>query len=75
MALRLGSVCALALVFAAGPAFAAEQFETRLCLSPLTDGTRINIGGEGRAWAELDGNKLTVSADFHRFAGNATTGS
>jgi hypothetical protein len=34
MALRLGSVCALALVFAAGAALAAEQFETRLSSSP-----------------------------------------
>jgi hypothetical protein len=73
MALRLASVCALALAFAAGPAFAAEQFEARLSPSPLTDGTRINITGEGRAQAELDGNKLTLSADFQGLAGNATT--
>jgi hypothetical protein len=71
--LRLGLVCALALEIAAGPALGAEQFETRLSPSPLTDGMRINIVGEGRARAELDGNKLTVSADFHGLASNATT--
>jgi hypothetical protein len=63
----------LALVVGAGPALAAEQFETRLSPSPLTDGTRINMTGEGRARAELDGSKLTISADFHGLAGNATT--
>lgn len=84
MALRLGVVCAVALVLAAGPAVAGasaeagatnkeEQFETRLSPSPLTDGTRVNITGEGRARAELDGNKLTVSADFHGLSSPATT--
>ena len=73
MALRLGVVCAVALVLVAGPAVAAEQFETRLSPSPLTDGTRVNITGEGRARAELDGNKLTVSADFHGLSSPATT--
>jgi hypothetical protein len=73
MALRLGGICLLALAWAVGPAMAAEQFETRLSPSPLTDGTRINISGEGRAKAELDGNKLTLSADFHGLASNATT--
>jgi hypothetical protein len=34
MALQVGSARALALVFAAGPAFAAEQSETRLSPSP-----------------------------------------
>ena len=70
--MRLSSACALTLVFSAGPAFAAEQFETRLSPSPLTDGTRVNIMGEGRARAELDGNKLTVNAEFHGLASNAT---
>lgn len=70
--MRLGLVCALALEFAAGPALAAEQFETRLSPSPLTDGTRVNIMGEGWARAKLDGNKLTVSADFRGLASNAT---
>ena len=73
MALRLVGVRAVALVLAAGPAIAAEQFETRLSPSPLTDGTRVNITGEGRARAELDGNKLTVSADFHGLSSPATT--
>ena len=71
--MRLGGVCAVALLFAAGPALAAEQFETRLSPSPLTDGTRVNISGEGRARAELDGNKLTITADFRGLASNATT--
>ncbi len=73
MALRLGGVCLLALALAIGPAVAAEQFETRLSPSPLTDGTRVNMTGEGRAHAELDGNKLTISADFHGLSSNATT--
>ena len=83
MALRFGGICLLALTWAAGPAISGasaeagatgkkEQFETRLSPSPLTDGTRINISGEGRAKAELDGNKLTISADFQGLASNAT---
>jgi hypothetical protein len=67
----------LALVWTAPPAIAAEtgheMFETRLSSSPLTDGTRVNIAGEGHASAQLDGNKLTVSGDFHDLASNATT--
>jgi hypothetical protein len=73
MALRLGGVCALVLVWTVAPALAAEQFETRLSPSPLTDGTRVNISGEGRARAELDGNKLTISADFQGLGSAATT--
>jgi len=84
MDLRLGVTCVLALAWAAGPAFAGasaaagatneeEQFETRLSPSPLTDGTRVNITGEGRAHAELSGNTLTVSADFHGLTNGATT--
>ena len=42
-------VCFLALGLCAVPAFAAGMFETRLAPSPLTDGTRVNITGEGRA--------------------------
>jgi hypothetical protein len=72
MNLRLGGVCILVLVCAAVPAV-ADNFETRLSPSPLTDGTRINVTGEGMAKAGLDGNKLTVSGDFHGLAGNATT--
>lgn len=56
MALRLGCVCMLALVWTAPPAIAVEAnlatFETRLSPSPLTDGTRINIAGEGHANAQ-----------------------
>lgn len=72
MSLRLTGICGLLLLVAA-PAGAAEQFETRLSPSPLTDGTRVNITGEGRAHAALDGNKLTVSADFHGLTTSATT--
>jgi hypothetical protein len=53
-------MCGLALLWAA-PALAAEQFETRLSPSPLTDGTRVNMTGEGRAKASLDGNTLTIT--------------
>jgi hypothetical protein len=85
MMFRLGLTCVLALAWAAGPAFAQgasagagatpqkEQFETRLAASPLTDGTRVNITGEGRAHAELNGNTLTLTADFHGLTSNATT--
>lgn len=72
MALRLGGICVLAVTWAAGPALGADRFETRLSPSPLTDGTRVNITGEGRAQAELDGKKLTISADFHGLSSNAT---
>ena len=84
MSFRLTGICGLALLWAA-PALAAgasagagatnkqDQFETRLSPSPLTDGTRVNMTGEGRARATLDGNKLTVSADFRGLTTNATT--
>jgi hypothetical protein len=72
MALRRGGVWVWALVLAATPAL-ADQFETRLSPSPLTDGTRVNTTGEGRVHAELNGNSLTVSGDFHGLASNATT--
>jgi len=65
-------VCVVTLVLAAVPAI-AEDFETRLAPSPLTDGTKINITGEGEARASLDGNKLTISGDFHGLSSNATT--
>jgi hypothetical protein len=64
---------ALGLAQMAVPALAADSFETRLSPSPLTDGTRINVTGEGEARASLDGNTLTVSGAFRGLAGNATT--
>jgi hypothetical protein len=64
-------ICGLALLWVV-PALAAEQFETRLAPSPMTDGQHSANPGEGRARATLDGNKLTVSADFHGLSSNAT---
>jgi hypothetical protein len=64
-------ILGLALLWAA-PVFAAEQFETRLARSPMTDGGHAANPGEGRAKAVLDGNKLTVTADFRGLASNAT---
>jgi CHRD domain len=61
----------LVVVLMAAPAF-GEGFETRLSPSPLTDGTRVNITGEGRVSASLDGNSLTVKGDFHDLTSNAT---
>ena len=58
--------------FLAAPA-AAENFETRLSPSPLTDGTRVNITGEGTALVQWDGNILSVSGNFAGLATNATT--
>ena len=72
MSLRLGGICVLALGLSAGVA-GAENFETSLSPSPLTDGTRINITGEGRALVQWDGNILSVSGDFQGLATNATT--
>jgi hypothetical protein len=72
MILRLGGICVLALSLTAGGA-GAENFETRLSPSPLTDGTRINITGEGKALVQWDGNILSVSGDFQGLATNATT--
>jgi len=51
----------------------AESFETRLSPSPLTDGTRINITGEGRALVQWDGNILSVSGNFTGLATGVTT--
>jgi hypothetical protein len=61
----------LALLLCATPV-AAEDFETRLAPSPVTEGTRGNVMGEGTATAILDGNKLTVRGKFAGLAGNAT---
>jgi len=74
MALRSGGIGVLALLFLglAGPAW-PESFETRLSPSPLTEGTRVNITGEGRALVEWDGNILSVSGNFQGLATNATT--
>jgi hypothetical protein len=58
------------------PAFSpawAESFDTRLSPSPLTDGTRVNITGEGQALVEWDGNILSVSGNFTGLASTATT--
>lgn len=71
MSLRLLGLCSLALLISA-PAFAAEQFETRLAPSPMTDGQHAANPGEGRARATLDGNRLTVSADFQGLSSSAT---
>src|ERR1700760_1387920 len=51
----------------------AENFETRLSPSPLTEGTRINITGQGSALVEWDGNILSVSGNFAGLATGATT--
>jgi len=77
MILRHLGICIAALL-AVSPVPAAsaagkDSFETRLAPSPLTDGTRINITGEGMATASLDGNKLTIGGDFHGLASGATT--
>jgi hypothetical protein len=72
MGLRLCGVAIVALSLAAGQA-AAESFETRLSPSPLTDGTRVNITGEGRALVQWDGNILSVSGNFEGLASNATS--
>jgi hypothetical protein len=62
----------VALIFGATPAL-AESFETRLAPAPLTDGTRADVMGEGTAFAELDGNRLTVKGDFQGLTSAATT--
>ena len=51
----------------------AENFESRLSPSPLTDGTRLNITGQGSALLEWDGNILSVSGNFAGLATAATT--
>lgn len=61
----------LALVLCATPAM-AEEFETRLAPSPVTEGTRSNVSGEGAATATLDGNRLSVRGTFGGLSGNAT---
>src|SRR5205814_116116 len=62
----------LAAVSVFSPAW-AESFDTRLSPSPLTDGTRVNITGEGQAVVQWDGNILSVSGNFAGLASNATT--
>jgi hypothetical protein len=77
MALRFGGIGVLAFLVLAGPLLTqeawSESFETRLSPSPLTDGTRINIIGEGRALVQWDGNILSVSGNFTGLATGVTT--
>jgi len=68
----IGIVALLAIAPVSAPVW-AEDFETRLSPSPLTDGTRVNIAGEGRAKASLEGKTLTISGDFHGLLSAATT--
>ena len=56
-------ICVLALV-ASAPTLAAEQLETDLPLSPLTDDKRVNIAGEDKTKASLGCNKLSVMSTF-----------
>jgi hypothetical protein len=62
MSLHFLGICGLALPWAA-PALAAEQFEPRLFLSPMTGSTHVNMTREGRTKANLGGNTLTTT-DF-----------
>ena len=65
--MRRVGLCLLALLAAASafsPAW-AESFDTRLSPSPLTDGTRINITGQGQALVEWDGNILQSGGQAH----------
>ena len=71
MVLRYAGLCIVALL-ALGPA-RAETFEARLSPSPLTEGTRINITGQGNALVQWDGNILSVSGNFTGLATSATT--
>jgi hypothetical protein len=71
MVLRHAGLSIVALL-ALAPAH-AETFETRLSPSPLTQGTRINITGQGSALVQWDGNILSVSGNFTGLASNATT--
>ena len=68
----IGLVALLTIAPVATPAW-AEDFETRLSPSPLTDGTRAAIIGEGRAKVSLDGRTLSVGGNFHGLASAATT--
>jgi hypothetical protein len=68
----IGIVALLAIAPAVTGAW-ADDFETRLSPSPLTDGTRVNIAGEGRAKASLEGRTLAISGDFHGLVTAATT--
>ena len=68
----IGIVALMVIAPVSTPAW-AEDFETRLAPSPLTDGTRVNITGEGHAKASLAGRQLTVSGDFQGLVTPATT--
>lgn len=80
---RYSHSAVLALVLCAAPVCATgasaqagatikEDFETRLAPSPVTDGTRDNILGEGHATAVLEGARLTVRGTFAGLASKAT---
>ena len=73
MVLQRTGMCLVALLAIASMPAWAEDFETRLALSPHTDGTRVNITGEGRAKVSLDGRTLTVGGNFHGLVTAATT--
>jgi hypothetical protein len=53
-------------------AFGAENYETVLGPTPITDSTKLKVTGRGAAIAHLDGARLNVSATFAGLATPAT---
>lgn len=56
----------------AGAPRAQERFETRLASVADDLSTRDDVAGEGRAQASLEGDQLTVTAEYQGLPSNAT---
>lgn len=69
---RAALVAAAAALLLAGAATAQEKYETRLSSVADDLSTRDSVAGVGRAHASLQGDKLTVSAEYRGLASNAT---
>jgi hypothetical protein len=66
----LGALAAALLL--AGAAAAQEKYETRLSSVADDLSTRDSVAGVGRAHASLQGDQLTVSAEYRGLTSNAT---
>jgi hypothetical protein len=70
--LRRLAAPAMALLFACGPAFAADAYQANLGPMPLDQANNKNMLGRGDATATLEGKILTVSGTFAGLPSPAT---